>query len=92
MSPQILLDWLFSHTLTDVRAARDDMDATRAAWIGYFQRGLKASMSMDELMEHLPELFGRVQYSSEEAQRVLAMLKALTLRDIGFEPMKASDI
>jgi hypothetical protein len=86
---QRFLDWLFSQTLTDVRAARGDMTATRAAWIRYFQHGLKAGMSLEELVGHLPELFRKVEYPTDEAHKVLAMLKALTLRDIGFEPKKA---
>ena len=44
--------WLFSHTLTELRASRGDMTATRAAWIRYFRRGLKADLLLDELMTH----------------------------------------
>jgi len=83
------MDWLFSQTLHDVRAARGDMPATRAAWIHYFQRGLQAGLSLEELMKHLEKLFPRAQYPDDEARQVLAMLKALTLRDIGFQPAKA---
>ena len=28
------IDWLFSHTLAEVREARRDSEATRAAWVG----------------------------------------------------------
>jgi len=77
------VDWLFSHTLTALRASRGDLAGTRAAWIHYFQRGLRADLLLDELMTHLPELFRRVQYSDDEARRVLAMIKALNLSDMG---------
>ena len=90
-SPKALdkyLEWLFSHTLTEVRAARGDMPATREAWIRYFQRGHKAGLSLDELMKHLEELFPRAQYPDDEARRVLTMLKALSLSEIGVEQKK----
>ena len=49
------IDWWFSHTLSEVKAARGDMAATRAAWIHCFQRGYRAGMSLEEVMGHLPE-------------------------------------
>ena len=79
------VSWLFSHTLTELRAAHGDMAASRAAWIQYFRRGLAADLLLDELMGHLPELFRRAQYPEEEARRVLAMVKALNLSDLGIE-------
>jgi hypothetical protein len=82
------IDWWFSHTLSEVRAARGDTAATRAAWIHYFQCGYKAGMSLEEVMGHLPELFRRAQYPDDEARKVLAMLKALTPREIISEPIK----
>ena len=82
------IDWWFSHTLSEVKAARGDMAATRAAWIHCFQRGYRAGMSLEEVMGHLPELFRRAQYPDDEARKVLSMLKALTPREIISEPTK----
>jgi len=80
------VDWLFSHALRELRASRGDMAATRAAWIRYFQGGLGADLLLDEMMIHLPELFRRVQYSDDEARRVLAMVKGLSFSDLGIAP------
>jgi len=80
------VDWLFSHTLAEVRAARGDAEATRAAWVGFFRRGIKAELLLDELMTHLPELFHRAQYADYDAPKVLAMIKAINLAELGIEP------
>jgi hypothetical protein len=80
------VDWLFSHTLSELRASRGDMTATRAAWIQYFRRGFRADLLLDELMTQLPELFRRTQYPDDEARSVLAMIKGLNLSDMGVEP------
>jgi hypothetical protein len=77
------VDWLFSHALAELRSARGSMETTKAAWIRYFQRGLKAELLFDELMHYLPELFTRAQYSSEEAGEVLEMLKHMNFGDVG---------
>ena len=79
--------WLFSQTLTELRASRGDMAATRAAWIRYFSRGLKADLLLDELMTHVPELFTRAQYPEDEARNVLAMIKQFKLSDMGMEEL-----
>jgi hypothetical protein len=79
------VDWLFSHTLTELRASRGDMVATRSAWIHYFRQGLRADLLLDELMTHLPELFRRAQYADEEARSVLAMVKGLNFSDMGIQ-------
>jgi hypothetical protein len=78
--------WLFSHTLTELRAARGDMTATRRAWIYYFRQGLRADLLLDELMTHLPELFSRARYPEDEARGVLAIIKALNFSDMGIAP------
>ena len=80
------VDWLFSHTLPELRASRGDMNSTRAAWLHYFGRGLAADLLLDELMTHVPELFRRAQYPVDEARSVLTMLKAIRLEDIGVLP------
>src|SRR5688572_4097587 len=79
------IGWLFSHTLAELRMARGDAPATRTAWIRYFQRGLRADLLLDELMSHLPELFGRAHYANDEARNVLAMIKTLNFSDMGIE-------
>ena len=79
------LDWLFSQTLTELRAARGDMAASRTAWIHYCRQGFRADLLLDELMTHVPELFRRAQYPDDEARRVLAMIKALNCPDLGIQ-------
>jgi len=78
-------DWLFRHTLKELRASRGDMGATRAAWIHYFRQGLRADLLLDELMKQVPELFSRAQYTEEEARGVLAMMKGLNFSDMGIQ-------
>jgi hypothetical protein len=82
------VDWLFSHTLAELRSARGSMDETKAAWVRYFRRGLKAELLLDELMHYLPELFTRAQYGSEEASKVLEMIKQMNFRDVGINRTK----
>ncbi len=79
------VDWLFSHTLSELRTTRGDMAATRTAWIGYLQRGLKAELLLGELMKYVPELLVRAQYSREEGLRVTEMLKQLNFDDLGIK-------
>lgn len=86
------VDWLFRHALNELRAARGDGAATRAAWVDFFQRGLRADLLLDELMAHVPELFQRVQYPSDEARNVLGMLKQLNLAELGVPARAAGTI
>lgn len=79
------VDWLFSHSLAEIRAARGDSEATRAAWVLYLSRGVKADLLLDELMAHLPELFRRAQYADYDAPKVLAMIKGISLAEIGVQ-------
>lgn len=79
------VDWLFSHTLADIRAARGDSEVTRAAWVRYLSRGVKADMLLDELMAHLPELFRRAQYADYDAPKVIAMIKGISMAEIGVQ-------
>jgi hypothetical protein len=80
------VDWLFSHTLAEVRVARGDPDATRAAWVRFFRRGIKAELLLDELMGHVPELFRRAQYADYDAPKVLALIKGINLAELGAAP------
>jgi hypothetical protein len=80
------VDWLFSHSLKELRAARGDAEATRAAWVRYFRKGIAADLLLDELMGQLPELLRRAQYADYDYPRVVEMLKAMNLQDIGVLP------
>lgn len=82
------VDWLFSHSLSELKAARGNMTETKAAWIRYFRRGLRAELLLDELMHYLPELFTRTQYPAEEASRVLEMVKQMSFDDVGINRTK----
>jgi len=77
------VDWLFSHTLVEIRAARGDAEATRAAWVRFLRRGIGADLLLDELMAYVPELFRRAQYADYDAPKVLAMIKAINLAEVG---------
>ena len=83
------VDWLFSHTLTEVRSARGDSEATKAAWIRYLRRGIRADLLLHELMAHVPELFRRAQYADYDVPKVLSMIKAITLAEIGVDSSSA---
>jgi hypothetical protein len=85
------LNWLFSHALKEVRAARGDAEATRAAWIRFFRRGIRADLLLDELMAHVPELFRRAQYADYERPKVLAMIKGINLAELSAGPTGAQD-
>lgn len=79
------VDLLFARTLSELRTARGDMAKTRSAWISYFQRGLRAELLLDELMQHVPDLFRRAQYPESEAREVLDMIKKLSFADFGIQ-------
>lgn len=79
------VDWLFSHTLEEIRAARGNSDATREAWVRYLTRGVKADLLLNELMEHVPELFRRAQYADYDAPKVLAIIKGISLAEVGVQ-------
>jgi hypothetical protein len=80
------VDWLFSHTLAELKAARGDSEATQAAWLRFFRRGISADLLLDELMMHVPELFRRAQYTDSDAPKVLAMIKGFSLPEVGAAP------
>jgi len=82
------VDWLFSHSLKELRAARGDSEATKAAWTRFLQRGVKADLLLDELMEHVPELLRRAQYADYDAPKVVSMIKGINLAEIGLLPTK----
>ncbi len=82
------VNWLFSRTLAEVRAARGDSAATREAWVRYLSRGVKADLLLDELLAHVPELFSRAQYADYDAPKVIAMIKSISLPEIGIHSLQ----
>jgi hypothetical protein len=84
------VDWLFSHTLGEIRAAGGDAEATRAAWVRFLRRGIGGDLLLDELMAYVPELFRRAQYADYDVPKVLAMLKAINLAEVGI-PARGQD-
>ena len=79
------VDWLFSHTLSELRTTRSNMAETRSAWLKYFQRGLRAELLLGELMNYVPELVARAQYPREEGLKVIEMLKQLNFEELGIK-------
>ena len=77
--------WLTSTTLLELAKARGELSATRRVYIEYFRRGANGGLDLAELMDLLPDVFSAVGYSAEEGGKVIAMLKALTLRDVGVD-------
>jgi len=82
--------WLSQTAVSELSAARGDSPATRAAFILYFQRGLRADLLLDELMQILifqpskyTSVFGLVGYSEAEAQATIQMVKTLNSQEIG---------
>ena len=73
---------LVESVLTDLDASRGDDAATRSAFIRFFQRGLKANVSMRELMDLTPIIFVKARYSQPEALAAMAVVKKLTPEDI----------
>lgn len=87
MNPSILegdtLDACLVNTaIVEIIAARNNLIATRAAFLRYFKRGLASGISLKKLMDMLPSLFTAVEYPMDEGRRVLEMVKALSLADI----------
>jgi hypothetical protein len=75
--------WLRETTLAELEVGQGDIAATRAAFIRFFQRGMRAELLPAELMDILPSLIGRMDYAEPERSEVIAKLKALHLQDLG---------
>lgn len=81
--------WLSKTTLPELRAAHGDMNATRENLLRFFQRGVKAELLLEELMQILffqptraGSIFSRVWYNDDQAQFIIQMVKAFTLAEI----------
>lgn len=75
--------WLARIATIELVEARNNHIATRTAFVQYFRRGLASGLSLKQLMDLLPSVFAAVEYPLDEGRRVLEMVKALSLADIG---------
>ncbi len=77
--------WLREATVLELGSTRGDIGATKAAFIRFFHRGLKAELLLAELMEVLPSVVMRADYSETEHSQVVLMLKSLNLEELGIK-------
>ena len=78
--------WLTETTVSELHAGRGDTAATRSAVIRYLQRGLGADLLLAELMDQLPMILSRADYTPAEASEVVAMIKQINFDDLGIRP------
>jgi hypothetical protein len=69
--------------VSELVAVREDLAETKAAFLRYFRRGVKCGLTLRQLMDLLPRVFGAVEYPLEQGRCVLSMLESLTPREIG---------
>lgn len=74
--------WLTKTVLAEARIAQGNPEATKAAWVAFIRRGLKADLLLGELMELLPCIVPRVGYSTEQARDVVEMLRRINFIDL----------
>ena len=79
------MGWLRETTVSELESTRGDIGATKAVFIRFFERGLKAEILLGELMEILPSVVTRADYSETEHSQVVAMLKSLNLEELGIK-------
>ncbi len=77
------LTWLGDTTVAELALARGNRQATRTALVRFFQRGLRAEVLLAELKNILPSVVMRAGCTGSERSTVTAILKGLTLEDIG---------
>jgi hypothetical protein len=77
--------WLREATVSELWGSREDIAATKAVFIRFFNRGLHAELLLSELMDMLPSIIRRVDFPDPDGAEVIAMLKALTPGDIGIK-------
>jgi hypothetical protein len=75
--------WLRETTVSELATTRGDIEATKAVFVRFFQRGLRADLLLAELMDILPSIVARTGYSEPERSEVVAMLKGLSLEELG---------
>jgi hypothetical protein len=87
-SPKHLHDflaWLRETTVAELGATRGDSKATKTVFVRFFQRGLRAEVLLAELTDILPSIVTRAAYPESERSQVIAMLKGLTLEELGIK-------
>jgi len=77
--------WLREITVVELECVRGDLEATKAAFFRFFQRGFKAGLTVTELTELLPPIVCSAGYSEAEGAKVVAMLKGLTVEELQSE-------
>ena len=77
--------WLREATVMELESTRGDIGATKAVFIRFFQRGLKADLLLGELMDVLPSVVTRADYAETEHSQVVSMLKSLNLEELRIE-------
>ena len=77
--------WLRETTVSELEASREDIVATKAVFIRFFKRGLRAELLLSELMDMIPSIVRRVDWPEPDGASVIAMLKALTPGDVGIK-------
>jgi hypothetical protein len=77
------VEWLRETTLSELERTRGDLAATRAVFLRFFQRGLRADLLLGELMDIMPSILNRAHYAGPERAEVIAMLKAMSLEELG---------
>jgi len=75
--------WLRETTLSELERKRGDAATTRAVFLRFFQRGLRADLLFGELMDIMPSILNRAHYTGPERAEVIAMLKAMSLEEMG---------
>lgn len=73
---------LSATTADDLRAARGNPDAQRAALTRFYGRGANAGLTSGEMIDHLavnsPSILTQAGYSAEEADALMELSEALT--------------
>ena len=74
---------LVESALNELEKGRGDTKATRSAFVQFFTQGRKANVVVRELMDLVPIIFVRANFSLDEALAAMGVVKGLTPEDIG---------
>jgi hypothetical protein len=87
---------LLSQALIELRAARGNPEAARAAAIRYFKSGVESGFQVGSLLQWLllwpsntESVFWQTRFPGNESRQFIDMLKKLSLRDLGMAPNDA---
>ncbi len=69
--------WLREKTVAELLAAREDSEAMKGVFLRFFERGLRAELTPKELMEIVPTILIRGNFSEQKRVEILAMIQAL---------------